>query len=131
MIQKKILKKVIVPTVIAAAILLGPGFIPRSHSQGLPNFVRGSKVCAINVNRLRASLGLSQTHSPAAISFLKLRRVSQPSIGTVRFNWRKGGAHVAVYAGHGMCWNPSSRHQRWMLKPCASIWRGMKFQWRR
>jgi hypothetical protein len=127
--MKRLLKSLLVA---AALVVFGPTvgkvFASNLHP---PRFIHGHNICAVNVNRLRAALGLRQTHSASASSFLALQRVSTPKIGDVRFNWRRRGGHVAVYAGHGMCWNPSSRHQRWDLKPCASIWRGVHFQWRR
>jgi hypothetical protein len=102
-----------------------------SQAFAAPKFVRGHNICALNVNRYRAALGLKQTHSAAANSFLSLKRISHPVIGAVKYNSRgKGIGHVAIYVGNGMCANPSSRHQKWEVKSCNSIWPHRPFQWR-
>lgn len=56
-------------------------------------------------------------HSASSKAFLKYRR-GRPTYGAVRFNYRKGGGHVMIVLGNGMCLNPSSRHQTWVTKRC-------------
>lgn len=98
-----------------------------AHAHGGPGvaFIHGHNICAENVNRLRAHLGLRATGSAAAASFLGLPHTSKPVYGSVMYV----PGHVALYAGNGMCWNPSSRHQQWDLKSCGNIWPGRHRTW--
>jgi hypothetical protein len=85
-------------------------------------FVRGRLICATNVSRWLADHGFRSPHSASSRDFLKYRRVSRAAVkyGDVRFNFRKRGGHVQIAMGGGMCLNPSSRQQKWVVKPCPT-----------
>ncbi len=115
------MSKYIASFIIALALL----FVTVDHAEAWPKFIRGHNICALNVNRLRAYLGLPQTHSASAKSFDKFKRVSNPRKGNVMVVRRKdGGYHVAIVLGGGMCLNPSSRKQQHVETPCSRIWKG-------
>lgn len=113
--------KPIARTIIATTLIFGVV----SNANAWPTFIRGHKICALNVNRARHALGLPQSHSAAAISFRKFKGVSHPKKGNVMIVRRKdGGYHVALVLGNGMCLNPSLKAQSWQEKPCRDIWKG-------
>lgn len=85
-----------------------------------PPFIRGRLVCADNVNRFRAKLGLRTTNSRAAFSFRSLRPVGRDTPGAVQVSRRRGGGHAEIVAGGGKCWNPSAARQRWVLVACSA-----------
>jgi hypothetical protein len=87
-------------------------------------FVRGRLICATNVSRWLVDHGFRSPHSASSRDFLKYRRVtrSQARFGTVRFNPRRNGGHVMVVLDRSAhkCLNPSSRQQKWVVKPCPT-----------
>jgi hypothetical protein len=62
-------------TLAVLIVWLGP---VTGHAQGLPKFVKGRLICAINVSR---AARVPVTHSARA--FLKYRRVSNPRYGDI------------------------------------------------
>ena len=115
------MKREILTLSLAAAILwIGP---VTAHSGGLPPFIRGHNVCAINVSR---AVHIKPTY--AARDFLRFQRVTNPRPGDVAVNKRPGGYHAQKVVGtsHGIpvCANPSSRRQRWIIQDCNATWRG-------
>lgn len=99
---------------------------PPRRPAGLPAFVRGRLVCAVNVNRYLASRGIAGTGSGLALSFLRWGRPSGPVPGAVQVQRRRGGGHVKIVLGDGMCLNPSARAQDWRVVPCG----GRAIAWR-
>jgi hypothetical protein len=86
-------------------------------------YIRGRLTCALNVNRFLRHIGKAGTGSASSLSFLMFKRTSKPMRGDVVFNNRsKYSGHVQIYDGLGLCWNPSSRYQRWIFQPCNSTW---------
>jgi hypothetical protein len=87
-------------------------------------FIRGSLICAVNVNAFLSSLGVPGTGSAMAKSFLNWGKPTEPVPGAVAVYERGGGAkgHVAVVARveklkKGLkvwVWNPSASKQRWV-----------------
>jgi hypothetical protein len=107
-------------TLAAAILWLGPvtSFSSsEAYAYSLPHFIRGNKVCAINTSR---AARIKPTW--AARDFLKYRRVSNPRPGDIAVNKRPGGWHAQFVVGRGMCANPSSRKQRWVIQPCSQTW---------
>lgn len=98
--------------------------IPPRRPAGLPAFVRGRLVCAINVGRLLEAKGVEPPRSALAMSFLAWGRPSAIRPGAVQVERRRGGGHVRVVSHHDgngwQCINPSARHQDWVLTPCAN-----------
>jgi hypothetical protein len=92
----------------------------------LPRFIFGRLKCAANVNAWLRLHGKRGTSSASSRSFLSFPRVGTPRPGDIRFNYRPGGGgHAAVYAGQGMCLNPS-QNKGWRRVPCARIWHGRR-----
>lgn len=114
--------------ILIATPLAGHAF----SAQRLPSYIHGHNVCMKNVNRWLAANGFKSrvTHSAAASSVLRLRRVSVPKFGDIRFNFRPGGGgHVAVFLWGNTCLNAGKRG--WRQKPCDAIWPRRPHQWRR
>jgi hypothetical protein len=108
---------------IDASFLSGEAYASNLHP---PRFIRGKLVCALNVGRFLRQIGKRGTGSASASSFMAFKRVAYPSSGDVVVNRRPGGWHVQIYDGAAMCWNPSSRHQRWVYQSCDATWRGRR-----
>lgn len=83
-------------------------------------YVRGRLTCAMNVNKALAAIGVQGTGTAKALDFLRWGRASGKVPGAVQVSRRKGkgNGHVEIVASDGMCWNPSSSQQRWVLVPC-------------
>lgn len=81
------------------------------------HYIRGSLVCAVNVNAELARRGIKGTGSALARSFLSWGRASGPVPGAVAVYGRGGGGHVAIVSrveGNTVyVWNPSSRRRAW------------------
>lgn len=83
---------------------------------GLPRFVFGRLICAVNVNRALAARGIRGTGSALAKSFLRWGRASGPVPGAVAV-YNRGrssrSGHVAIVSrivdGKVYVWNPG-RH---------------------
>ncbi len=85
-----------------------------------PDFVRGSLICAINVNAWLKSRGIEGTGSAWAKSFLKWgREAGAPVPGAVAvYNRGRKGGHVAIVAkvdgDKVWVYNPSASRQSWV-----------------
>lgn len=89
---------------------------------GGARFVRGRLICALNVSRWLKVHGFRSPMSPSSKAFLAYAPVARANVryGDVHFNYRRGGGHVMVALGNGLCLNPSSRHQAWVTKACPA-----------
>jgi len=85
-------------------------------------FTRGRLICAINVSRWLAAHGFHSPMSPSSRAFLRYAHVARANVryGDIRFNYRRGGGHVMIALGNGLCLNPSSRAQTWVKKTCPA-----------
>lgn len=81
------------------------------------HYIRGSLVCAINVNAELERRGIKGSGSALARSFLQWGRASGPVPGAVAVYGRGRGGHVAIVSrveGNTVyVWNPSSRKRAW------------------
>lgn len=117
------MRRFLLSVALAAAITFVGPVVGKAFSRDLPRFHYGSLKCAVNVNAWLRLHGRRGTGSASSRSFLRYPRVAAPRFGDVRFNWRRGGGHVAIVVGRGLCLNPS-QNRGWRKVRCANIWRG-------
>jgi hypothetical protein len=117
---------------LAAALVMFSLQVGKVFSSNLhpPKFVRGKLVCAKNTNLFLKHIGKRWTGSNSAQSFLKFQRVIIPRSGDVAVNRRPGGWHSqnvdGIKRGIAMCWNPSSKLQKWVYQSCNASWSRVK-----
>lgn len=97
--------------------------VPTTAAPAPSAFIRGSLICAANINAALAAKGIRGTGSRLAKSFLSWGRPSGPVPGAVAiFHRGRKGGHVAFVDhvrpdGTVIYLNPSSRRQRWEVGP--------------
>jgi hypothetical protein len=99
-----------------------PSQLGNISSVGGVRFVRGRLICALNVSRWLQAHGFRSPMSPSSKTFLNYAPVARANVhyGDVHFNYRRGGGHVMIALGNGLCLNPSSRRQAWVTKACPT-----------